>query len=294
MTVLRLITLAMLRAVTAITVVALGVPALKAQPTPARCDAARAALLAQTTDAELVEDLPRCPNGIAAIRIAILASRQVAELAVLKVAYGLSGTTSDDGLVNAALDVASDAAATELARTFALYAAGGQVHPTSQLPQPDGPLPVTVDRPCLMNGFSSAPARLGAPITAATLARVHSTTLSIFRNATLPPRVRRMALCANTALRPIFIPPVLAGDVQLTYLCGNRFRLRNRSFRDVDVRWEVYNTADRGEESIGAATPLISNFDQTFTTELRGTVRLFFNGALIQTKANGGTVCTTP
>ena len=265
-----------------------------AQPTPTECDAARAALLSQTTDLASVEYLPRCPNATAVIRTAVLATRQVANPAVLRVAYIVSGIAADDGLVNAALDVANDASATELARTWAMYTAGGQAQPSTRMPQPDVPVVGDVNRPCGMNALSSAADPASAPISTTTLARLHTISLTLFRNASMPPRVRRMALCANTAVQSIYTPPVLASDIQLTYLCGNRFRLRNRSFQDVDVRWEVYNTTDRGEESIGSATALIPNFDQTFTTELRGTVRLFYNGALIQTKANGGTVCTSP
>jgi hypothetical protein len=267
---------------------------VSAQPTQTECDAARAALLSQTTNLASVEFLPRCPNGTVAIRTAVLATRQIANPEVLRVAYIVSGIAADDGLVNAALDVANDASATELARTWALYTAGGQAQPATRMPRPDAPVVGSVDRPCGMNAFSSAAEPAGAPIAPTTLARLHTISLTLFRNSSLPPRVRRMALCANTAVLSLYTPPVLASDIQLTYLCGNRFRLRNRSFQDVDVRWEVYNTTDRGEESIGSATALIPNFDQTFTTELRGTVRLFYNGVLIQTKANGGTVCTTP
>lgn len=279
----------------ALVAISAGTSVAVAQPTPAQCDAAQAALLAQTTDGAVVEVVARCPNRASVVRTAILATRQISDLAVLKVPYRLSASFIDDGLANAALDIANDGTATEASRAFALFTVGTQVDPSARLPEPEASvLASEVAQPCLMDAWVHAGGPADAPITAATYARVHSTTLTLFRNASLPPRVRRMAQCAHIALRGFYLPPVLASDIQLTYLCGNRFRLRNRGFREVDVVWEVYNTTDRGEESIGAATPFLLNFDQPFTTELRGTVRLFYNGALIQTKANGGTTCTSP
>ena len=259
----------------ALVAISAGTSVVVAQPTPAQCDAAQAALLAQTTDGTVVEVMVRCPNRASVIRTAILATRQINDPAILRVPYRLSASFIDDGLANVALDIANDGTATEASRTFALLTVGAQVDPSARLPDPEASvLASEVAQVCFMDAWVHTGGPTSAPITAATYARVHTTTLTLFRNASLPPRVRRMAQCAHIAVRGFFLPPVLASDIQLTYLCGNRFRLRNRGFREVDVRWEVYNTTDQGEESIGAATPFHPHFDQTFTTELRGTVRV--------------------
>ncbi len=79
-------------------------------------------------------------------------------------------------------------------------------------------------------------------------------------------------------------------QITLAYMCGNRFRLRNPGKDSVHVKWDVDDTKDRGRLWLppAGASPYSETF---FTTKVKGTVRVFRHGSLIQTKANGGVSC---
>lgn len=82
-----------------------------------------------------------------------------------------------------------------------------------------------------------------------------------------------------------------ANAVVLTYMCGNRFRVRNRTPRTLVLEWDVYGTAAKGWGIYPPAAPGASPPERFFTTPVRGTVRLSRGSQLLQTKANGGTKC---
>lgn len=80
--------------------------------------------------------------------------------------------------------------------------------------------------------------------------------------------------------------------IRLTYICGNRFRLRNPNYASIQVTYDVYRTSESSSLLLPGRTADQQPYTESFfTTTNRGTVRVFFNGQLIQTKANGGTTC---
>lgn len=80
--------------------------------------------------------------------------------------------------------------------------------------------------------------------------------------------------------------------LRLTYLCGNRFRIRTTRQDTVRVRWDVFRTADTGSVLVpGVETPATQR-DVVFETRMRGTTRIFLAAQLVDTKANGGSVCS--
>ncbi len=82
--------------------------------------------------------------------------------------------------------------------------------------------------------------------------------------------------------------------ITLTYMCGNKFRFRSRLFLNLTTRYEVYGTTDTGTGTASMPDPGTSQREVFFTTRLSGTVRLFHQGQLLATKANGGTQCPRP
>jgi hypothetical protein len=84
-----------------------------------------------------------------------------------------------------------------------------------------------------------------------------------------------------------------ADSLQLTYLCGTRFRVRSPIADSVVVRWQVYNTPDSGRVLVPGRAPGAPHAEALFTTQAVGTVRLFVGERLVQTKANGGVACGT-
>ena len=84
-------------------------------------------------------------------------------------------------------------------------------------------------------------------------------------------------------------------SITLTYICGNSFRVRNTNPTVMTVMWDVYKTTEQGTLTL-VAKPASAPYSETyFTTVNKGTVRLFLDGVLIQTKANGNKpVCQLP
>ncbi len=79
--------------------------------------------------------------------------------------------------------------------------------------------------------------------------------------------------------------------VTLTYMCGNRFRIRNRSPLTLGLRWDVYGTSASGRAVYPSPPTGVAYADRFLTVPVRGTVRVFYGTQLLQTKANGGTTC---
>lgn len=89
------------------------------------------------------------------------------------------------------------------------------------------------------------------------------------------------------ALSPSSRVAVSGDSIRLTYICGNTFRLRNANDDYVEVKWDIFNTPDSGRLVL-PKRPVGQAFSQVFvSTNRRGTMRVFFNGRLEETKANG-------
>jgi hypothetical protein len=93
-----------------------------------------------------------------------------------------------------------------------------------------------------------------------------------------------------TRTQPLFVLH-RPGAIVLTYVCGNTFALRNYYPGEVTVFWNVFLTGNKGTLAL-PARPAGGEYSETsFTTGVRGTVLVFLNGILIQTKANGRSAC---
>ena len=110
---------------------------------------------------------------------------------------------------------------------------------------------------------------------------VGPTTVSVSANATTIADL--VATCAPAPIQPTAI--------RLTYICGTTFRVRNGNLAPVIVTWDVAGTAERGTLQVPARAYSALFSEVFFTTVATGTVRLFFNGAQVDVKANGGFVC---
>lgn len=84
---------------------------------------------------------------------------------------------------------------------------------------------------------------------------------------------------------------VQADSVRLTYICGNRFRIRNPTAGFATFVYDVYGTPERDSVQLPAKDPAAPHIDVYFETRHKGTVRLYLTERLLQTKANGGTSC---
>ncbi|MBA4073299.1 MAG: hypothetical protein C0497_15970 [Gemmatimonas sp.] len=81
-------------------------------------------------------------------------------------------------------------------------------------------------------------------------------------------------------------------SIRLTYLCGNRFRVRSYYRTVADVKWDLpEHPSDTGQLRLPSRTVGHPYSETVFSTRVTGTTRLFHNGRLIQTTLNGGTPC---
>jgi hypothetical protein len=125
----------------------------------------------------------------------------------------------------------------------------------------------------------------GTPLPVAAKVQVRAMAKQI-RDATgTPTAVRTAARCLYQELNHALPAEIDTSQIRLTYICGNQFRIRNPQPRFLTLTYDVYGTSERNEVSAGDL------MDSFFWTKNRGTVRLFYNGTLIQTKANGGKSC---
>jgi hypothetical protein len=80
-------------------------------------------------------------------------------------------------------------------------------------------------------------------------------------------------------------------DVRLTYVCGNRFRVRNPNPVGIALRYEAGDTSDTETFTVPPRPYGFSFSEALIETRKAGTVRLFYDSSLIQTTANGRKEC---
>lgn len=233
-----------------------------------------------------------CPDGPQRLRDSVARWRVRPDPVVIFIEEYASRAVRDGGLADVALGLMADAAAPELARLGAMSILKAQRYPPSRL------LKAALLDPagCIAEADWRAYAnrRDVAPLATDLWSRVLQQALAITRAPTgaVSPRLRETARCLmSTALLAGGRVPVDPQRVQLTYLCGNRFRIRNSNPHRVSVVVDVDGTTERDVLPVpGAfADPFL---DVEFLTIERGTVRMFLDGRQIDVKANGNRPCT--
>ncbi len=120
------------------------------------------------------------------------------------------------------------------------------------------------------------------------LTQMVTTMSAVASNAGNAADSRYQAQCWTQRLQ-MDIPPV-ASKIQLAYVCGQRFLITNSNTAPVLIAADVIPpNATEGIEH--AAFTVQPGAAFTFATLKRGTVRISFNGSVVQTKPNGGTAC---
>ncbi len=86
-------------------------------------------------------------------------------------------------------------------------------------------------------------------------------------------------------------PPADGALLLLTYICDNVFRVRNPNYVATPVTWDVAGSGDHGSLVLPARLVGQGYSETYFGTSATGTVRLYYDGAQVQVKANGGFAC---
>jgi hypothetical protein len=259
--------------------------------TAAECREAIAALKARTPPAPGPGSsawwvAPSCgAKGGRALASAATSLATSADTAVLRDAELALGDIRDAAIFQSAKALSTNASATSAARIMALRVLLAQLSGGFHLPTPVSMTP---------EGRRCAPRHL--------LARDAS-----YRGASLPPDFAQQAFMAakqvatsnaSTEVRLVaqcvqeiysaFVPPdVDPSLLRLTYLCGNKFRVRNANPDWADVRYEVANTDDDGEYEVPPDGEI------TIETGSTGLTLLYYDDKVVQKARNRRVACTS-
>lgn len=210
---------------------------------------------------------------------------------------GLDGFL-DQAVFTAALAIVADAAASTPARLGGILALAGHLDPGSHpgsiarmgAVAPDGETPL-----CAYPATSHTSFWTGAQLQANYRATAVAALRALATSPSAPLQLRAAARCAAPSGDPgpsISIPTASPSQIRLTYICGNSWRVRNSDLAGYLLTFDVYNQGESGSVDVLARDPSMGSYDVYFGTVKKGTVRLFHNGVLIQTKANGNKVCS--
>jgi len=76
--------------------------------------------------------------------------------------------------------------------------------------------------------------------------------------------------------------------IQVTYVCGTTFRVRNPNPAPVSLDWEMTSTGERGAVAVRAATGGRTYSETTFAPVDSGTITLLYKGNIVQSVQNHG------
>lgn len=260
-------------------------------PTAAECQAAAEVLSSVSTGPgadEAWNIAVACPDGGQYIADVLRASTQRMDSVQALRILAAAGTLRDGRLASAANAVAADRGSVALPRAVALIALTAQWRPGLTVP-PDllfGSEPE--DPGCVLADAALPGPHVGTAVSATLGQDIQNHAASILADASTDLPLRRAAQCVFRFANTLDPPPFLASGVRLTYLCRSRFQVRNTNFAPATLTYEVYGTPERGPITVGRATPNEPQRDVVFSTANVGTVRLFVDGTLIQSVANGG------
>jgi hypothetical protein len=196
--------------------------------------------------------------------------------------FRLFGSVKSGLLLDSFQDAAEDNGATEPVRLHAIESMTGYVSPGATF-DPRALSAATPGARCAI-----APRIAGSQggvndLPNDVFGRVLNSVRRVANKASAMPRVQRLANCWQGQLE--LQVPVSNGQIQLTYVCENKFRVHNGNTADVIVRYAVLLTTESSDLTV------LGGEDLVFETGLTGSVQLTYNGAILDTKSNTNKKC---
>ena len=275
-----------------LTALALAAVPVAAQPPSqtARCDSAAqfvsGAALPPSGDSRWMNwyALSRCGVQAARTAAATLQRRDVrreTDDTRLSILFPIFGAFQSKDLFDAYDNAARDDDASESARLLSIDAMTGLIVPASTylrsaLTAPQGPTCVLTGRQLnLSNDINDLPTNVSQ--------RVRGTMQDLAKRQSGAVSVRQLASCWSSLLEQQ--APIRTELIHLSYACENFFRVRNSNTASAQLHYKVLKTSETGDLAVDGGE------DLRFETVMKGTVRLFFNNQLIDTRDNEGRAC---
>lgn len=189
----------------------------------------------------------------------------------------------DEEVFQALRALALNAGATETARAMALYGMIVQIRGPTLLDQPITTVLRAGQEPCQSRTYSGG-VRAGTPLDSGAHGQMASATRTIFKNENESAAIRAAARCAYAFVRALV--PADVSSLDLSYVCGPQFRVFHASWESAEgVTWTVDNVPVLGKLTVPPHT------DVDFAAGAVGTVRIYYQGALMDAEANGNRPC---
>lgn len=256
------------------------------------CASAIAALTDASADAKRIDGVWRCPSIVGSLNTALRATRSVDVTARLSHIFTAGSLITDDRLANSALTLAMDATVNDRVRVYAARMLIAQVSPYAVLPPLSGSGRIGLAKPCMLDRYSSPSHVMETRLSVATKERIFAASAALYRRPESSAQLRSMANCMWSETWLQVSPPVEPGSIELEYVCGNNFRIRNRGFARARLTWDVANTGNRGTIIVQESRLTNPPVEQTFATTVVGTVQLYLNGRAIRATEHRDSSCT--
>lgn len=262
--------------------------------TPAECTAAAAALSSgQNRNGRGWERLAACGvTGEGPIATAIATAVSETDSVYLDHLW-LAGTNlRSREIFNVSRAVANNASATVSARVTAIWILLAEYDPSVRVPfNLSWTSRTTVPMGSWCTRFSNDPHGMGyasvvsAP-TPGELKDAAAVLENIAKNQSNPGVLRDLARCGRIAMLKSVPEVVPSNLIALHYVCGTRFRIENGGQYWVELKFRVVGTSEVYDLNVGPNKAI------THESNAAATVELVYNGQVIRTTANGGTMCS--
>jgi hypothetical protein len=267
---------------------------VKWQPSASDCQAAGDSLRAGVPRLESWEFIGSraCgATGIAAIATAIqnLRVRSVSDTNYLASLFAVVGSVREMTVLTEAIALAEAKSAPLAARVFGLMVMLTQHRQGSDLMGELGwaqLLSTPRGDDCRFGVAGHGGYTQALPMASDFLQRIAASADRIADDPTDNAVIRDLATCLRLTLVKEVPPAVATEQIQLEYVCGTVFRVRNNAAKEARLRYEVEATTEVGDLFVH------ENSAVEFIAEQKGTVRLLQNGVVIRSVPNGDTVCS--
>lgn len=256
-------------------------------PSPEDCQQAAATLAGGERNASKWYVLSSCgASGAIAIAAALRDARTDTDAEYLHGLYATAGAIRDPEILTAAADLTRDHGAAVPARVTAVLILASQVVAGfSYSPSISWNQLLASPQVCRIGAAPHGSYNSTRQLQADSVAAIAGALDQVRNDESEGQLMRGLTSCVRQNVLswvPITVSPSAVG---LTYVCGNRFRVENGSGEFIVTAFEVIGTSDRGD------VPVEAWQNKYFTTRETGTVRLSYQGQLLHTTHNGGTVC---